>query len=268
MDDVRTHFGKYGWRPQKPDRRDRRYSAKYSTLRALPPAIDLRESMPPIFDQGALGSCTGNGFATQVQVARHVGGAPLGFTPSRLGIYYEERRREGTIPYDAGAEPRDGIKAIVENGVWPEDRPGAPENWPYDIDRFRDKPAAPCYTFGQDAQTLVYSVVEQNECQMKGVLATGLPIGIGFSVYESFETDEVVRTGIVPMPGSGERVLGGHWVVVVGYDDLGSLGPARHWIVRNSWGGVWGKQGYCFMPYEYLLDSDLSSDFWVVESVE
>ena len=84
----------------------------------------------------------------------------------------------------------------------------------------------------------------------------------GFSVYESFETDAVARSGEVPMPGRNEALLGGHAVAAVGYDQ-----PRRRFIVRNSWGAAWGKSGYFTMPYEYLLDSGLSDDFWTVKLV-
>ena len=73
----------------------------------------------------------------------------------------------------------------------------------------------------------------------------------------------VAKTGVVPMPASGERVLGGHAVTAVGYDD-----STRRFIVRNSWGAAWGRGGCCFMPYAYLLDPALAADFWTIRLVE
>jgi hypothetical protein len=43
------------------------------------------------------------------------------FTPSRLFIYYNERVIEGTVAHDAGAQIRDGIKAVAKLGAPPED---------------------------------------------------------------------------------------------------------------------------------------------------
>ena len=97
---------------------------------------------------------------------------------------------------------------------------------------------------------------------MRGCIASGFPFVFGFTVYESFESQEVAQTGIVPMPSPGESVLGGHCVVAVGYDDT-----QRTFIIRNSWGTGWGEQGYCHMPYEYLISPHLSSDFWTIRSV-
>jgi C1A family cysteine protease len=89
-----------------------------------------------------------------------------------------------------------------------------------------------------------------------------LPFAFGFTVYESFESDAVAQTGIVPMPSSNEEVLGGHAVLAVGYDDA-----STSFIVRNSWGPNWGQKGYYQMPYGYLTNTDLASDFWAIQVV-
>jgi C1A family cysteine protease len=95
------------------------------------------------------------------------------------------------------------------------------------------------------------------------VLASGLPIVVGFTVYQSFESDQVTETGIVPVPGHHEQVVGGHAVLVVGYDDSQS-----RFIVRNSWGDQWGLHGYFLMPYAYLTNRRLASDFWSANRTE
>ena len=71
----------------------------------------------------------------------------------------------------------------------------------------------------------------------------------GFDVYDSFESDTVAATGIVPMPGPDESCLGGHCVYCVGYDD-GNLS----FLCVNSWGNGWGQKGLFQMPYAYLTD--------------
>ncbi len=50
-----------------------------------------------------------------------------------------------------------------------------------------------------------YQRVAQNVNQMKGCLASGYPFVYGFTVYESFESKSVAKTGVVPMPASGEN---------------------------------------------------------------
>ena len=97
---------------------------------------------------------------------------------------------------------------------------------------------------------------------MKGCLASGYPFVIGYTVYESFMSDEVAKTGIAQMPTPGDRVVGGHCVLVVGYDDT-----QNRFICRNSWGTGWGMKGYFTLPYAYLLDENLSDDFWTIRVV-
>ena len=104
-----------------------------------------------------------------------------------------------------------------------------------------------------------YQAVTQSLYDMKSTLAGGYPFVIGISVYESFESDEVAKTGIVPMPGQDEGMMGGHGLAVAGYDD-----SKQTFIVRNSWGVNWGLSGYCYIPYAYLTNPNLSSDFWVI----
>jgi C1A family cysteine protease len=85
---------------------------------------------------------------------------------------------------------------------------------------------------------------------------------MGISVYESFKKRNVARSGIVPMPRRGEKHLGGHALLVVGYDRR-----RRQFLVRNSWGARWGLGGYCRMPYAYLLNPDLAWDFWTARRI-
>lgn len=251
-------MGRYGWKPSPPDHRDFHYAAAPRVLRALPDRIDLRPVMPTIYDQGNLGSCTANAVGAvfefdqmrQSALQRH-------WTPSRLFIYYNERVIENTVDWDSGATMRDSIKAVVTYGACPE------TDWPYDVARFAEKPPLPCYSTSAKNQGLVYSAVQQNLCTMQSVVASGFPFIVGFSVYESFESQEVAATGEVPMPRPGEQVLGGHAVVVVGYDNA-----TRRFLMRNSWGTGWGSAGYFTFPYEFLLNPSYSEDFWILQSVE
>ena len=254
---LRTHtIKKFGWIPDLPDMRDHMYAAPQPTMLSLPAKVDLRPTCPPVYDQGALGSCTGNAIAGAIQFDRAKQAAKPDFVPSRLFIYYNERVIEHTVAQDSGAMIRDGIKSVSKLGVCPE-----PE-WPYDISKFAAKPPATAFKDALKYKAVSYTRLVQTAAQMKGCLASGYPFVFGFTVYESFESEEVAKTGVVPMPQASEKVLGGHAVLAVGYDDT-----TQRFIVRNSWGTGWGMKGYFTIPYAYVTDNNLADDLWTVRLV-
>jgi C1A family cysteine protease len=226
-------------------------------LTNLPQSADLRGQCPPVYDQGQLGSCTANAIGAAIQFEQMKQNLPDIFMPSRLFIYYNERALENTVGSDSGAQIRDGIKTVNAQGTCPE------TEWPYNTADFTTKPSAQCYQDALAHRAVSYQRVVQVTAQMKGCLASGYPFVLGFTVYESFESSTVAQTGHAPMPAPSERALGGHAVLAVGYDDAGSW-----FIVRNSWGTGWGMQGYFTLPYAYLLDQTLATDFWTIRVVQ
>ena len=248
---------KYGWLPDLPDARDHLYAAPMAVLSKLPASVDLRPKCPPVYDQGQLGSCTGNAIAGAIQFGRRKAKQKPDFVPSRLFIYYNERVIEHTVNTDAGAQIRDGIKCAVNQGACNE------KTWPYNIAQFTKQPPAAAYQEAKKYQVTSYSRVTQTLSQLKGCLANGYPFVFGFTVYESFESQQVAQTGVMTMPAPKEKVVGGHAVLAVGYDDA-----SQSFIIRNSWGPGWGQKGYFTMPYAYITESNLADDFWTIRLVE
>ncbi len=288
---LRTAKRKYGWRRSTPDARDHKYVPSAQALAEVKDgsaAPDLRSADGPIFDQGQLGSCTANCWLGMFMFAtkKLFGETFLG---SRLQLYLDERKLNGNVDTDSGAEMRDGAKCLATIGVCPESMR------PYDVSRYTVQPSADCYTEAAKRKIVQYMNVAQDLDHMKACLAEGFPFIFGFNVASSFESFSVSRTGIVPMPKAGETVVGGHCMEVLGYIDangqsvmstaakgsavghairlitglrsFGVKAPTNVFICRNSWGTSWGDGGYCYVPYAFLTDSKWCEDFWTVRVV-
>jgi hypothetical protein len=219
----------------------------------LPNIVDLRKNpkMPPVYEQGDLGSCTAQALCAAYQFMD-----TNSFKGSRLFLYYNERRLENNISDDTGATLGGGVKCLAKYGICPE------ESWPYDITQFAVEPPVSCYQSALNEVVLKARPIPNDRNTMRNVLNSGLPFVVGIQVYQSFETNAVAATGIAQLPKPKDRPLGGHAVLVVGYNH-----PKQQWIVRNSWGDGWGDKGYFYLPYNYLLNPKLSSDMWVLTKV-
>jgi C1A family cysteine protease len=246
-----------GWKPDLTDYRDHMFKAVLN--KPAPPLIDLRSKCPIIYDQGELGSCTANALAGafQFELLKQIRIRSKTMIPSRLFIYYNERVLEGTVSSDSGASLRDGIKTLNNDGVCSENL------WKYKISRFIQKPSAACYANALKNQVQEYISLPASIPQVKQCLVDGFPVVFGFTVYTSFLSEQVARTGIMPMPQDNDQLEGGHAVMAVGYDNSKSA-----LIVRNSWGKDWGINGYFYMPYDYTTLAHLTSDFWSIRLVE
>lgn len=252
MSDIKRGFG---WVPDKFDARDRQFMAPSQLIGNLPPKVDLRSQMPPVFDQGSIGSCTAQSACAAFYFCQKKEKI-FNFEPSRLFTYYATRDLEGTTDQDAGAMIRDAIKSINKFGVCPE------SIWPYDVDKLTVKPTPTCYATASRHTAVSYSQVVQNINQLKGCLAAGYPFVFGITVYENFESQDVASTGKVQIPSDSAQVIGAHAILAVGYYDAQKI-----FIIRNSWGPQWGIGGYFTLPYEYVLNPSLASDFWTVRIV-
>jgi C1A family cysteine protease len=256
---------RFGWRPDKPDFRDHKSLVRVPP--SLPEAVDLRAQFPAVYEQGDCGSCTANAIAGAMEFDQIKEQLGYEFTPSRLFIYYNERDIEGDTAGDDGAEIRDGIKAVNTWGACPE------SDWPYDPAKYAVRPSSLAYRDANLHKALAYAQVDVAPLQCKAVLAAGFPIVFGFSVYDSFMTEEVAATGIMVMPNATDTVQGGHAVVLAGYsnvpwtDKLTGLALPPGFIVRNSWSDAWGIKGYFVMPFDYV-NPDLADDFWQITVVK
>jgi len=266
-----------GWLPDYPDFRDytqehreiedmfaRRKSKVLKGIKkiSLPSSVDLRPWCSPIENQRNLGSCTAHaGIGLVEYFEKRAFGRHL--DASRLFLYKVTRNLLQWTG-DSGAFLRTTMKALVIFGVPPE------EYWPYVIEDFDKEPPAFCYSFAQMYQTIKYYRLDlpgipgdKLLTRIKLYLASGYPPMFGFTVYSSIHQAKT-NGGKIPYPEVGERVLGGHAVTAVGYDDGMKIKNDRGaLLIRNSWGTDWGDKGYGWLPYKYV-ESGLATDFWSI----
>lgn len=246
---------KYGWKPDIPDQRDCKFIFGEEDTRVFPSSISLRATMPSVLDQDKIGSCAENAGANLYRFVMAKLKKP-DMMPSRLFWYYNVRVMEDTVAEDAGSQIRDVLKSLAKLGVCDE------KNWPYTVSKFTAKPPPKCFKEALKHTAIEYKRLDSSNLrELKACLVDGYPFIIGTSIYESFESGMVTKTGRVPLPGKKEKLLGGHATLVCGYDN-----KSQRFEVENSWNTTWGDKGYFTIPYEYLINSDLASDFWTLRS--
>lgn len=232
---------------------------------SLPATIDLRGYCSPIENQGSLGSCTANAVVGLVEYfERRASGKFI--DASRLFLY-KATRDLLQLTGDTGAYLRSTMGALALFGVPPE------QYWPYQVSAFDNEPTAFCYAFAQNYQAISYYRLDPAGTpppalltRIKANLVAGLPSVFGFTVYSSMS--QAGTTGRIPYPSAGEKVLGGHAMLVIGYDENLTITNTNTGastkgalLVRNSWGAGWGDHGYGAIPYDYVT-SQLAVDFW------
>lgn len=252
MTTAHATIRRMGWLPDVPDHRDLPFPLLASRT---PKTADLRPQCPGVYAQGNLGSCTANATGFLHEFAQRHQSKAGAFTPSRLMLYYETRALMGTVDQDSGGYIRDALKVLAKIGAAPE------RLWTYQPAKFRMKAPAAVYTEAEKNQALKYRRVAQSESALRSAIAGGFPVACGISLYSSF--DAVRRTGAATIPQKTERLKGGHAIALVGYDANKGV-----FILRNSWGPGWGLRGYCTIPFDYILNSDLAADFWTLSLVE
>ena len=245
----------YGWRPDRPDPRDRQYAAIAQPPRRLPAKTDLRAFCPPVENQRSIGSCTAHALVGNLEYLAKKSGRRIAHL-SRLFLYYNARVLEHTANADEGAMIRNGVKTLVQLGVCAE------RLWPYKIRHFAQRPPVECYAQADGHQVTSYHRIHGLN-QMRQCLAEGYPFVFGLTIFDAFEAEPISRSGVLHLPKRGEKECGGHSVCAVGYNDA-----TQRLLIRNSWGADWGRKGYFTVPYDYVANPKFADDFWTIRAFE
>ena len=221
----------------------------------LPEKVDLRPFMTQVEDQKQLSSCTANAVAGAYEYLVKKYLSKKAFDVSRLFIYYNARLRAGKEIKDAGSHIQYAVDSLMKVGACKE------ETWPYDIKSVNTKPHTESYEVAANFKIEQTKFVPVNLDAWKASLAEGYPIVFGIALFPSFDSCSQNR-GIVPMPSPDEAsrsAHGLHAMLCVGFSEIDKM-----FIVRNSWGEKWGDKGYCYMPYEYIINNKFNmGDCWI-----
>lgn len=241
----------------------------------LPDVVDLSLWCSPVKDQKSLNTCT---IFSGIALIEYWFQKEFGRREDLSALFlYKTARDLMQRSGDTGVSAQATMQAMALFGVPPEDY------WPYQEDRLDDVPPTFCYAYAQNYQSLKYFRLDSAEVsadkqllmlKIRATLAAGIPCMFGLTLYSSVYHERNTSRGRIPYPSDRDTIIGGHTLVAVGYNDRKELEQASGipstsgaLLVRNSWGAEWGKQGYGWLPYDYVLQG-LTSDWWSVTKAE
>jgi hypothetical protein len=242
-----------------------------------PPRFFVTGALGPVKNQGQQGSCTAHGATSQGErlYRRFKNQAPI-FAPAFH--YYIERQIEGTLAQgDVGAQVSTSL-IVGENPV--PAQPGGngfcPETlMPYNDADCSTPPSPTALSSALKSPGGSWHSLGNDIDNIKSCILSDYTGVIGISVYDSFEADPNLTSGLIPYPNVNvENCLGGHEThSMLGYDDTiqcpSSPNPGAV-LSQNSWGPLWGiappvtslstTKGFYWISYDYLLNPNLTSD--------
>lgn len=250
-----VHLG--AWKKDKVDARDFKLRLRSPINAPTPVSVDNSKWCSLPVDQGGLGSCTAHAAAGIIEYNdRRFNVNPEKKRVSRLFTYYATRTLDGSQAEDVGATMRDTIKSLAQHGCIKESR------WWYNESKFAVNPSKRIWADAATDKITSYHRIDDGDIiTMKQTLANGHLVAFGMAVFNDMLSEDVAKTGVLKTPSTSDECIGGHAIVLVGYDD-----SKQAFKVRNSWGRKWGQKGYFWMGYDYVSNTDLCNDFWVVVS--
>ena len=248
----------YGWVRDTPDFRDNFWDIPESYDKSID-FVDLRKEMGSITNQSVFNCAPVDAVSTLYKYKfSKIAESNISttFEPSRSFIYYNARQYYNSL-VDNGCSIRNTLKSFSKLGACSEHR------FELNSRNINQKPTDDCYKNSKRHRVKTYQRLRQDIDCLKAALQNGEPFIFGCSVMSSFDSKEVSTSGIIPLPEDNDKPIAAHAMVAVGYDSNNRL-----FIVRNSWGESWGDNGYCYIPYDYILNESVCADFWIVHEIE
>jgi len=172
-------------------------------------------------------------------------------------LHWAAKQRDGLPEGAAGTTLEAAIAALREAGQPLEDV------WPYDSERDDQSAEYLPQTGAEDAAkeriirgaTRLASRAETLLQVLEGGRAVLLVVRLHVTWY--YPSSE----GVIGMPTTTQSSLGNHAVLVVGYYEGDESGMEPRFIVRNSWGDDWGRDGYGYLQFGYVDDYGLAASY-------
>lgn len=263
-----------GYKPDRPDRRDRALYRAVPNVDALPATsyhLGIPKTFPDPMDQKSIGACVGYSAAQCARsiMVRNRHARP--FTPSPVALYLWAREEGGYPEQDCGAEIRNAWRAMNKRGLpamsnltprfRPEDLPD-PETWLFPKKSIWVRPVSPSNAADAERRQIVSYYKLETLADVLQSLSEGFPVNFGFTVFRSFYDPYGGARKIIPMPRPGERDLGGHAVNAIDYDK-----PNRVIWCRNQWGPTAHEGGPDFaLSFDFF--AAYAGDAWTGRSIE
>ncbi len=211
------------------------------TTVTAPASYSLKQYALPAGDQGPVGSCVAwaTGYTAMGLLANEQGRTGQPFAP--MFVYAQIAKGNDTGTWASVALPIERDQGIDTKAHY----------WQGDFD-YTTQPDA-----SERANALQYRLTGFTDLTnsadrvtaIKNAISSGLPVPIGFRVRTSFRY--LNSTNYTYTPRKGEKVIGGHEVTIVGYDEYGVE-------IENSWGSDWGNQGYFIAPWSFITSRDVN----------
>lgn len=231
------------------DERDRPLRLLIGHLADSPPPPSADVSHPAVFarDQGLTNSCTGQAWAQAVRLSMLTHGRRCPELSALFSYFTGRAEWNGHTGGDFGSYLRSGAAAAVRFGI------AAETAWPFAAELVSRQPPIGAFRSAHDLRGArgYYRLPSGEPNAVRRALAEGHPVVGGWQVGPRF----VDNVGAVVEPEV--ESIGGHAVVLVGYDADGTF------RLLNSWGRAWGRGGFALASEAWVATG---VDLWVVDA--